>query len=320
MGNDGGSIPKRDDLVKTKHRGEQVDPQQKESTRWQCCALSKRPLEEPIVSDPLGKLYNKSSVLEYLLDNDTFGEDGRQVAGHLVSLRDVIDLRMTLNQQATRRICPISLKEMGSGLGKMELRWIYMVRCGCVLTETGLKQVRKEPSAQIECPVCGKSQESLEYVTINPTDAEEEQMKIKLVDQRRKEKLAKEQRKLEKKERKKRKAVEARDLPTSSLGQRADEPNERQDAEDGLTMKSKKKPKVEVPKSKLGQEPNSSIVSSSLSKITQEVQKETQQSLVNLSSSTLSSIYGPRDANGKQLLGQQKESWMTRGTWTRYAA
>ncbi|KAH9820099.1 Rtf2 RING-finger-domain-containing protein [Melampsora americana] len=318
MGNDGGSIPKRDDLVKTKHRGEQVDPQQKESTRWHCCALSKRPLEEPIVSDPLGKLYNKSSVLEYLLDNDTFGEDGRQVAGHLTSLRDLINLKITLNQQSTKRICPISLKEMGAGLGKMEMRWVYLIGCGCVLTETGLKQVEQR-SEKVECPVCGTVQESLEFVIINPNDTEEEKMKIKLVEQRRREKETKEKRRLEKQERKKRKVNMNQEVETShEVGLDSNLTNEELD--NSKSRSKTKKPKVEVPHSKLSQEPSSSIASTSLSKINKEIQKETQQSLVNLSSSTLNSIYGPRDENGKQLLGQQKESWMTRGTWTRYAA
>ncbi|EGG02009.1 uncharacterized protein MELLADRAFT_49930 [Melampsora larici-populina 98AG31] len=318
MGNDGGSIPKRDDLVKTKHRGEQVDPQQKESTRWHCCALSKRPLEEPIVSDPLGKLYNKSSVLEYLLNNDTFGEDGRQVAGHLTSLRDIINLKITFDSQSTKRICPISLKEMGAGLGKMEMRWVYLMGCGCVLTETGLKQVEKS-TEKVECPVCGKLQESLEFVIINPNELEEEKMKIKLVEQRKREKEAKEKRKLEKKEQKKRKVNMNQDVETGpDFGLDSNPTNKEFD--NNKTRSKTKKPKVEVPHSKLDHEPSSSIASSSLSKINKEVQKETQQSLVNLSSSTLNSIYGPRDENGKQLLGQQKESWMTRGTWTRYAA
>lgn len=226
---------------------------------------------------------------------------------------------MTLNQQATRRICPISLKEMGAGLGKMEMRWIYLSGCGCVLTEAGLKQVQQKGGPS-ECQICGSPQDDLKCVTINPTEAEEESMKIKLIEQRRLESELKEKRKLEKKAQKKRKVAVAQELETeSSLRPTAvvglDE------ASDAKNHRAKsKKVKVEVPTTKLNQEPTSSIASSSMSKITSEIQKETQQSLVNLSSSTLSSIYGPRDAQGKQLLGQQKESWMTRGTWTRYAA
>lgn len=45
-----------------------------------------RPLQEPIVSCALGKLYNKDSVLEYLLDKSAYG-DGEKICGHIRSLK-----------------------------------------------------------------------------------------------------------------------------------------------------------------------------------------------------------------------------------------
>jgi hypothetical protein len=40
--------------------------------------LNQRPLKIPIVADPLGKLYNKDAIIEYLLDRSTYG-DGDQI-------------------------------------------------------------------------------------------------------------------------------------------------------------------------------------------------------------------------------------------------
>jgi len=134
-------------------------------------------------------------------------------------------------------------------------------------------------------------------------------MRFKLLEQRVQEQEEKEKRKLEKKEQKKRKKTHPIDQETL-------------DKDDHLQKEStttSKKLKTTAGR-EASIQASSNIHSTSMSKITTEIQKETQQKLVNLSSTTLQSIYGPRDANGKQLLGQQKESWMTRGTWTRYAA
>jgi hypothetical protein len=45
-----------------------------------------RPLQEPIVSCDLGKLYNKDAVIEFLLDRSSFG-DGEEICRHIRSLK-----------------------------------------------------------------------------------------------------------------------------------------------------------------------------------------------------------------------------------------
>jgi hypothetical protein len=45
-----------------------------------------RPLQEPVVSCALGKLYNKDALLEYLLDKSSYG-DGEEICGHIRSLK-----------------------------------------------------------------------------------------------------------------------------------------------------------------------------------------------------------------------------------------
>lgn len=45
-----------------------------------------RKLQEPVVSCALGKLYNKDSIIEYLLDKSAYG-DGENICGHIRSLK-----------------------------------------------------------------------------------------------------------------------------------------------------------------------------------------------------------------------------------------
>ena len=68
MGGDGGSIPTRYELVRTKQRGEQKDKDFDRLHRWSNCALTQEPLKRPIVACQLGRMYNKQTILEFLLE------------------------------------------------------------------------------------------------------------------------------------------------------------------------------------------------------------------------------------------------------------
>lgn len=48
--------------------------------------MSQKPLEEPVVSCALGKLYNKDALIEYMLDKTAYG-DGAEICGHIKSLK-----------------------------------------------------------------------------------------------------------------------------------------------------------------------------------------------------------------------------------------
>ncbi|GAA5933229.1 replication termination factor 2 [Sporobolomyces koalae] len=202
MGNDGGSIPKRDDLVKTKKKRSRDDDKDSIRQRWAFCALSKEPLREPVVSCPLGKLYNKEAVISYLLNPPTasehspFGSDGLLVASHIRSLKDVRTLRLTPNPHFTDDsnrtesepttvragmgveptrpapfVCPISLREMNGSV-----KFMYRQPCGCVVSEAALREMRKtvlaqdkqdkDPAGEVTddrvCPVDGERSDSVE--------------------------------------------------------------------------------------------------------------------------------------------------------------
>ncbi|KAF8232971.1 DUF602-domain-containing protein [Tricholoma matsutake] len=197
MGNDGGSIPDRRDLVRNKPKAEKADKANQTRARWFFCALSKRKLLEPVVSCALGKLYNKDSIIEYLLDKSAYG-DGANICGHIRSLKDVQTLTLTPNPARTPEstsssteqspfVCPLSMKEM-NGLQP----FVYLLTCGCVFTQAGLKTVSIAKSEKNEhgdkaetefevCPQCAtKFSPAEDVITINPSQEEEETMRVKM--------------------------------------------------------------------------------------------------------------------------------------------
>ncbi|KAI8071642.1 Rtf2 RING-finger-domain-containing protein [Gongronella butleri] len=185
MGNDGGSIPRRIELVKEKQKQVKQNPNLQREAAWFHCALSKRRLEQPIVADRMGKLYNQEVVIEYILDPTTYG-DADKICPYVTSTKDVKKLNLTVSPQRTQNttssvmgslenelkskfICPVSMKEMN---GKH--RFVYLAQCGCVFAEQTLKEV-----SQHECLTCGKPFDPSDIITINPTDKDEiEQMRI----------------------------------------------------------------------------------------------------------------------------------------------
>ncbi|KAF9467032.1 DUF602-domain-containing protein [Collybia nuda] len=192
MGNDGGSIPDRRDLVRNKPKAEQADKANQTRARWFFCALSKRKLQEPIVSCALGKLYNKDSIIEYLLDKSAYG-DGERICGHIRSLKDVKTLTLTPNPappapenaapsaERAHFVCPLTLKEM-NGLQP----FVYISTCGCTFTQAGLKTVSstqsKEAETQLDvCPQCAKKYSRADdIVALNPSQEEEDDMRANM--------------------------------------------------------------------------------------------------------------------------------------------
>ncbi|KAI9470408.1 Rtf2 RING-finger-domain-containing protein [Zychaea mexicana] len=186
MGNDGGSIPRRIELVKEKQKEVKINPDLERIAAWFYCALSKQTLQTPIVSCGLGKLYNQDAIIEYLLDKNAYG-DGDKICSHISSPKDTVKLNLTPNpsydesksdkdsttmghldkEMKSRFICPISMKEMN---GKH--RFVYLDTCGCVFAEQSLKEVKSK-----ECVSCGKPFESENVIVINPNKEELDGMK-----------------------------------------------------------------------------------------------------------------------------------------------
>ncbi|EMD41479.1 hypothetical protein CERSUDRAFT_110047 [Gelatoporia subvermispora B] len=310
MGNDGGSIPDRRDLVRTKAKAEQADKANQTRARWFFCALSKRPLQEPIVSCALGKLYNKDALLEYLLDRSAYG-DGEEICGHIRSLKDVKTLKLTHNTvksspsdsptDRARFVCPLNIKEMNGSQP-----FVYLAPCGCVFSHAGLKAVagssttppreadgKLEPEVSREqkensdeagkqldmCPQCGTKYDKAEdIVPLNPSEDEEEKLRIAMERRRAAEPV--------KMKGKKRKAAAA-------------------DAADVEKPPAKKKNVSPGPMTNPSLAATSRAVTQSLAQ--EEAKRKAQMS------DAVKSLYGPKDGT------KRKETFMTMGTFTRYA-
>lgn len=79
MGNDGGSIPKRSEVVKKKRNHTEVDKQAKNFAKSSLCAMSKEPLRTPVVACKRGLLYNKEHLIKRLLEK-TMPKEFRHIA------------------------------------------------------------------------------------------------------------------------------------------------------------------------------------------------------------------------------------------------
>ncbi|XP_015791440.1 protein RTF2 homolog [Tetranychus urticae] len=208
MGCDGGTIPKRDELVKKKQKPEEKDKQADTAAKWNYCALSCQQLRKPIVSCPLGRLYNKDAIIQYLLDKETKSE----VVEHIRGLKDVKELILTdkpgyeekvveggLYSSDSRYICPVTGLEMNG-----KYKFCYLQTCGCVLSDRGMREVKSET-----CHKCGKPFSEDDVVVLNGSDEEVKLARAKMEEKRLKEKSEKKG--------KKRKIVEEDDCKKFSL-------------------------------------------------------------------------------------------------------
>ncbi|KAF2633930.1 DUF602-domain-containing protein [Macroventuria anomochaeta] len=201
MGNDGGSIPKRRELVKeaakaltTTQAKEQLTEQQE--YHWSTCPLSRKPLAAPVVSDAAGTLYNKDSVIEFLLKEDgREKEEAGKVAdvrseGHFVELgcagdrlkglKDVVEVRFEVGKEETKEgsgssenwVCSITGRELGPGA-----KAVYIVPCGHAFAGSVVKEVAG--SVCLQCNEPYAENDVIPILPILPTDLARLNLRIK---------------------------------------------------------------------------------------------------------------------------------------------
>lgn len=197
MGCDGGTIPKRHELVKGPKKVEKVDKNAEMAAKWKYCALSQEKLKRPIVSCELGRLYNKDAIIEYLLDKSAERPNVEAVT-HIRGIKDIKELNLTDNPEweGERRntkgdryedilcgmfICPVVGLEMN---GKH--RFCYLQTCGCVFSDRALKEVKTEI-----CHKCGDPFKNEDIVVLNGTKEEVDKMREKMEEKRAKAKAKK---------------------------------------------------------------------------------------------------------------------------------
>lgn len=182
MGCDGGTIPRRDELVRVAKKPEQKDKEQELAFRWRHCAITQQRLQEPIVMCGLGRLYSKQNVIEHLLEKDKMPAS----AQHIRSLRDVRQLSMSRNPNYSSdahkseggldvRSAPFICKLIGLEMtGKY--RFVALWSCGCVFSERALKEIR---SSNV-CSLCQQAFKDEDVVTLNGDEATVEEMLVKM--------------------------------------------------------------------------------------------------------------------------------------------
>ncbi|XP_037085802.1 replication termination factor 2-like [Pollicipes pollicipes] len=181
MGCDGGTIPRRDELVRTKKKGEQKDKDSVRKFKWRHCSISQSRLEKPIVACELGNIYSKSSVLEVLLDKDSKPAS----AEHIKGLKDVKILNLTknaagsvqpskgdmyLDTEAAEFVCPVVGLEMNG-----KYKFVFLWSCGCVFSERAVRMVKSET-----CHKCNTPFTEEDIIVLNPEGDELDQMRTKM--------------------------------------------------------------------------------------------------------------------------------------------
>ncbi|ROV92135.1 hypothetical protein VSDG_07527 [Cytospora chrysosperma] len=194
MGNDGGSIPKRRELVKEAARAKTVSELKATALEslshlWTRDPLSSEPLDmENVVSDWRGRLYNYESVLKGLVPSDeeaevnANGNDMTFASTGIKSLRDVVKLKFKKYTPAGSKekdiwACPVSLKELGPST-----RSVYIVPCGHVFAEVAIKEITDQEHT---CPECSENFEEQDVIPILPIeDAQVEKLSRRMEDLR----------------------------------------------------------------------------------------------------------------------------------------
>jgi len=163
MGCDGGTIPTRDELVKTKKKPEQKDPNSVRLYKWQHCALTQEPLQKPVVACELGRMYNKEAIIEKLLNAKSEGtsSDRDRVAEHIRNLKDVKELQLEPNPafkgngsivgdggyndtDKAQWICPLTTQEMNG-----RFPFVFDWSDGKVLSKKAYKMLKEDKASTI---------------------------------------------------------------------------------------------------------------------------------------------------------------------------
>lgn len=194
MGCDGGTIPRRDELVRQKKKPEQKDKNAETAAKWKHCAITQDPLRKPIVACELGRLYNKEAVIEHILNKDK--TSASENASHITKMSDVKELNLTdkadfkqkdrkgdeyIDMNDARYICPVTGLDMNG-----RQRFYFAWKCGCVFSERAHKEVKTET-----CHKCGNPLEVNDVIIMNGTDEEIDALREKMAERRRLAKLEK---------------------------------------------------------------------------------------------------------------------------------
>ncbi len=174
MGGDGGSIKKRKGVINVKKIKKKISISQNLQLKYTTCTISQLRLQSTIVCDYYGNLYNKKSVLEYLLKRkkDQISKKQKYIYSHLKSLKDIIELKglifSTINRNDYCFSCPLSgLKANGKN------QFITILPCGCTYSKEALNSISSmdndtKKNVTTTCLLCNNIMENKDdYISLN---------------------------------------------------------------------------------------------------------------------------------------------------------
>jgi len=234
MGADGGSIPRREELVKEKPKEVKPDPKEVSKIRYTLCAISKDTLKNPVVACKQGNLYNKEVVIKNLLDK-TMPEP----YSHIRSLKDIYTVNFKPNPHYNSFgekkgaavedlavdspfVCPITGVEVGGSY-----KFSFIKSCGCAMSDRALKDCPTEL-----CLVCNKPFKKEDIILLCPTKEELKEIKKKAKESQKEKKKDKSKTALEGKEGK-----EEVEMETKSKEKEKDKKRKAKQTDDELSNK-----------------------------------------------------------------------------------
>ena len=169
MGGDGGNIPSRADMVRTKGFGsiqkasqggmgytpnyiakvseETLNSKEQRKLGMRLCAISQNPLTLPIVVCKRGYLYSKEHLIERLLIKST--NPLPEQFAHIKNLKDVKELNKPKRSANGNLLCPVTHDELDDGV----TRCVFLWSCGCLVSQTA-SDLDKDSK---RCPNCNES-------------------------------------------------------------------------------------------------------------------------------------------------------------------
>lgn len=159
MGNDGGTIAKRQDIISLYKSQEKPTVKMEDELDLSKCRLSQELLiDEKVVADYMGNLMLKEKVIEFILNK---GYKTNETFNHIKLLLDVFDVHPVFKDGHLQ--CPVTL---------MNEKFVAFTSCGCILDRKTVEKLGGNV-----CPKCNKPGE---LVNINVGLEEMKEMRHKL--------------------------------------------------------------------------------------------------------------------------------------------
>mmetsp|Transcript_7074 Transcript_7074/g.7785 ORF Transcript_7074/g.7785 Transcript_7074/m.7785 type:complete len:289 (-) Transcript_7074:156-1022(-) len=169
MGNDGGSIPRRIEMVKEKPKEYKTENSALARKRATLCTMTNQRLAKHIAVCKLGNLYNKEAVVGHLLKK-TMPKEFQYIR----KLKDVKDVSLTESDKPGIShifLCPVSGVEL-NGYNRFYANW----NCGCVLSEKAINEIKVED----RCLSCNEEYSKGDLIDLNMTLEQKERLIVEM--------------------------------------------------------------------------------------------------------------------------------------------